>query len=367
MASCPSWLHDEPVPTIPGRRTCAAHVDEEPHIIRIEGELERVAEQVRGYEHAAAKHPDEAKAFLESAIRWFFDQELEPAGYHAIQGFRRDTELDIIATVDAGEREDWNIHFEVQRRVERAHVVLHLEVAYRSSRHYRKVRDSIVKLNESIDQNIAQGRGLPWTGLVLLGPGWLDSDAAVMQVVHTAYHARSTERIDHAGAGWLPFVDAVVMPGVLYKKHDAFEDLSMVGRRRPIMMPAPCAPDPFRPLALARGFVMHRLRVLAGGVTPESEAWPDHLTAAISGCVSRIAAGRALDSLRAVLMDCHHDAAPALYHMASAYPRAMCYPMPLEFEDKTCVSNGRYSMRIRPLIWSAGRPTSEVRPSRDRS
>lgn len=197
---------------------------------------------------------------------------------------------------------------------------------------------------------------------MLLGPGWLDGDAAVMQVVHTAYHQRSIQRIDHAGAAWWPFVDAVVMPGVLYKKHDAFEELAMVGPRRPIMMPALCAPDPLRPLALARGFVMHQLRVLAGSATPESEAWPDHLTAAISGCVSRIAPSRTLDSLRAVLMDCHHGDAVVLYHIASAYPRAMCYPMPLEFEDKTCTRDGRYSMQIRPPIWSAGRPTSEVGP-----
>jgi hypothetical protein len=360
MTSCPSWHHDTAVPTLAGRRTCGEHLDEEPHILRIEGELENVAAQVRAYEAAPSKHPDEAKGFLESAVRWFFDRELEPAGYRAIQGFRRDTELDIIATVDVGKREDWNIHFEVRRNVEHAHVAVHLEVAYRASRDYRKVRESIAKLNESIDQNIAQGRGLPWTGLVLLGPGWLGSDAAVMQVVHTAYHERSTQRIERAGASWWPFVDAVVMPGVLYKKHDAFEDLTMVGRRRPIMMPAPCAPDPLRPLALARGFVMHRLRVLAGTATPEGEAWPDHLTAAISGCASRIAASHSLDSLRAVLMDCDHGDAPEIYHIASAYPRAVCYPMPLEFETKTCVRDGRYSMRIRPPIWTAGRPTSEV-------
>jgi hypothetical protein len=48
--------------------------------------------------------------------------------------------------------------------------------------------------------------------------------------------------------------------------------------------------------------------------------------------------------------------------MASAYPRAMCHPMRLDLEAKTCVRDGRYSMRIRPPIWSAGRPTSEVGP-----
>lgn len=72
--TCPSWLHDEPVPTLTARRTCAAHLDEEPHILRIEGEFERVAAQVRAYEHVQAK------------------RDLEPAGSRAIHGFRHTSE-----------------------------------------------------------------------------------------------------------------------------------------------------------------------------------------------------------------------------------------------------------------------------------
>lgn len=44
-----------------------------------------------------------------------------------------------------------------------------------------------------------------------------------MQLVHSAHHDRSLQRFDAEGSAWWPFLDAVVMPGVLYKKHDLFE------------------------------------------------------------------------------------------------------------------------------------------------
>ena len=343
---CPSWLHDGPVSAAPGRLTCAEHFDDEPHIIRITGELAQVARQIDDFEADADKHPDKAKHFLETALQWFFDQDLVPAGYRAAQGYRGSEQLDIITTMEVASPGDWSLDLKVRRRVEDAPLALHMEVAYRStgSDMYAKVKRDLQKLNDSIDQGCAQGRGLPWTALVLLGPAWQDRHLQVMQVVHSQYHSRDLTRVHLSGSDWWPFIDAVVMPTVLYKKHDIFETRALTGAKWPTMIPIPSTADRCRPLAIARGFLMHRLRVLEGRDRPEGETWPDCQTAAISGSYEEAAKSLRPTDLRAILMRCYDGDQGLLWHMGSAYPRPQIIPLPFAIFPDKCVNGGRFLM-----------------------
>lgn len=347
---CPSWLHDGPVPAAPGHLTCEQHFEDEPHIIRINAELARVAEQIDEYEADVDRHPDKAKDFLESAIQWFLDQDLVPAGYRAGQGYRGSRQLDIITTMEVASPGDWSLDLKVRRRVENAPLAIHIEVAYRStgSDVYSKVKRDLQKLNESIDQCRRQGRGLPWTALILLGPAWQNRVVQVMQVVHSHYHGRNLDRIPLAGSEWWPFIDAVVMPTVLYKKHDIFETRELTGAKWPTMIPIPAAGDRLRPLAIARGFLMHRLRVLEGRDRPEGEAWPDCQTAAISGSYEEAVKRIRPTELRAILMRCYDGDHGLFWHLGSAYPRPQIIPLPFALFPNRCDRDGRFLMMPLP-------------------
>ena len=173
-----------------------------------------------------------------------------------------------------------------------------------------------------------------------------------MQLVHAAYHERHMERVHMAGSEWWPFVDAIVMPGVIYKKHDVFETEELEGNKWPVMMPLLYKSDLLRPLAIARGLLVHRLHVLEGHGRPDGEAWPDCQTASLLGpCQSLPGYERehpGFDHIRGILMRCR-DRRTLLWNMGSEYPRAYVIPMPFELEGTRCDRGGRYVMKPIPL------------------
>jgi hypothetical protein len=345
---CPSWLHDHPMLAMPGRITCPEHVTDEPCILRVRDHLQRVAEQVAAYENDSVKHPDQAKDFLESAIRWFMDQDLVDLGYGTATGYRGGEQLDAVATLDKGHPSDWSIDYKVRRRIENSRLALHLEISYRASGSdlYQKVKSDLAKLNSSIEQCVAKGEGLPWTALVLLGPAWLGRERAVMNIVHAAYHGMRMQRLQLGDQHWWPFLDAVVMPGVLFKKHDVFATSALHGEKWPVMLPIPNSPHELRPLAIARGFLAHRVRVLTEGAEPEGESWPDCQQAAILGPCPTLPDLDPVppDRLRGVIMRCSPAVPRTLWNRGSGYPRPYVVPMPFDVEPGVCTSDNRFRL-----------------------
>lgn len=197
-------------------------------------------------------------------------------------------QLDIILTLDVGSRSDWNATLTAHRRIERARLGVHIEIAFRSKGSgglAAKVRDDMASLGRSVAQGLNGGRGLPWTGLILLGSGWGDGKVA-MREVHRAYHDVAPSRVRLGDGEWWPYLDALAVPKALFKKHDLFEDPSLTGTRWPCYAEIPAlGRNPLQPLAVARAFLIHRVRQLLSesDSVAEEAAWPSEASSAILG------------------------------------------------------------------------------------
>lgn len=291
---CESWLHrpNDPARPAPGARFCAVHERERALAERVEGELAMLAATLDAYAAEPERHPDEAKDFIEPAIRGFFNEELRSLGlacgpgYRSLVGRTTPEQMDI-ALVLSGALGGWNAHVSARRHVEHEWLGAHMEIAYRadgSGGLYDKVREDLDHLHRSVDQGVASGKGLPWTASVLLGSAWPSRAATIMGVVHHRYHDTPPKRVPINGKLWWPYVDAFVMPTVMYEKHDVFLTEQISDERLPAYFEVPTdRTSPLRPLAIARAFLMHRVRILMELEEEDTQAWPTSQSSALFG------------------------------------------------------------------------------------
>lgn len=300
---CPAWEHDGEVAAAPGHVTCAAHHHLELRVLKIRDDLARFGAEIRAFEAEPNLHPDEAKEFLETAVRWFFDQELEQLGLRTAPAFRsfgsERQQLDVVVALHVDGPNAWSVDMRVLRHAEHAQLAMHSEIAYRSSPSdaYEKVKKDGSRLIETIQAARDADRELPWTSLVLLGDVWPSRTAKVMRRIHDmTAHRGDVVRVAAGTRPWWPFIDAIVMPGVVYKKHDLFGTEQSAARRAdedrfPCWMSLATDPsDPFRSLAIARAYLVHRIRLLQDPAMPnEGEVFPLDQSAAILGSVRALA------------------------------------------------------------------------------
>ena len=327
LSKCQSWLHphDDQTPVVEGRRFCRAHLAEEKSALRIEAELAEVQRTLTEFQAEANRHPDEAKDFIEPAIRGFLDAELKSlglrcgSGYRSVVGRSKPEQLDVTLALDVTSSQRWSAHVRAMRHLERQPLAVHMEIAFRgkgSGGLKQKIGKDLATLRRSVQQGIDSGRGLPWTSSVLLGPAWNGRATMVMSVVHQAYHDTPAHRVTLSGSKWWPYIDAFVMPGVLYKKNDLFRSSDLTGPTVPCHSAMPSGDDsPLRPLAIARGFLMHRVRILMGRQSPTaSSAWPTELSSALLGApttdVERYDAYLPFDLEPSVQTLWHHGSVP---------------------------------------------------------
>jgi hypothetical protein len=339
MSFCPSWNHDPErrVVAEDGHITCAEHRDEEPYLDATLEDTRALAREIQKWEGDPSKRPDKARDIIEPAVRAFFDRALASVGLRCSSGYRqsggRCEQVDVIVTLEDPEPDAWNADFSVCLRVEAVDLAVHMEVAYRADAGglEKKVREDLDKLQRSIDQHGADG--LPWTGLVLLGPAWRGD--AVMAVLHHRFHGGRLEQVSLAGRQWWPFPDAVIAPRTLFKKHDLFETeeqaRTLAGRRWPCYVtlnsldrePPLCANvretplvDTFlRPLVVARAFLLHRIAILRSTASVDSSPWAPQEKAAILGPAYQVPDERPADWKIYTLQDIERER-PQLFHAA---------------------------------------------------
>ncbi|MFO0680525.1 MAG: hypothetical protein U0234_00675 [Sandaracinus sp.] len=267
-------------------------------------ELATIRERMEAY---AALPGDErsgeaAKHLVEDLIRVFLGDGLNvlarPGGRRPRQGARRRAELDVTVCLLEEERPlVGTSHSGAYDESRSGPLRGHIEVAYaasgRGDAHLRKkIRDDLSKLHETIDPAARQRRTKPWTGLVLIGADWDSRQLDVLAWAREFYGDARPELVhpendeDREGAWW-PFVDTIVMPRMLAKKHEVFAGRTATARSFPTWaLWASGAQDPealWRPLSVAKAFLAHHVRMLRTGFARRSEAWSDDETPVISG------------------------------------------------------------------------------------
>lgn len=132
-----------------------------------------------------------------------------------------------------------------------------------------KLTTDLKSIFEVIDEGLRHRRKL-FTGIALVGAGWQGHERAIAKLLHDAHHGRRLERVTTATGPWWPLIDVVILPGLLFKKHDFFEQRTLESRRWPVLYQWPTVTsDPsktFRPLSIARGYLrhfLHRARLMA--------------------------------------------------------------------------------------------------------
>lgn len=147
-------------------------------------------------------------------------------------------------------------------------------------------------------------------------------------------HRGEVVRISSGSRPWWPVIDAVVMPGVVYKKHDLFATEQSATQRStddrfPCWMSSPTdTTDPFRSLAIARAYLVHRIRLLQDPSMPdEAEAFSLDESAAIVGSIRALKTSPEIG--RAFLAS---DAQPGERPWHAGYDRANDRYVPLAFE-----------------------------------
>lgn len=214
-----------------------------------------------------------AKRYVQEPLQEFFGGNLPP-GLRCGPGDRppdlgrkRRDELDI-AIDDAAK--PWR--FRTRYIASDEPVRVHIEVASYASWAEAKVRQDLDALHRSIDEAAACGEKC-WTGIVLAGGEWVRASEKIAPLFHHYYHERQLSRRFGIGApypySW-PYVDAVVLPGMYFKKHDLIEQ-DEHGRLPatdeivhwphvwPVMMPYPLSTQgnraDLRPLAVVRSLL----------------------------------------------------------------------------------------------------------------
>lgn len=344
MIPCRSWEHaGAPVPARDGHSTCALHAHEEDTIARIDRELAELGSHFQDFAAKRDRHPDEAKEFIERPLQAFLNAELNTIGLNCGRGFRGKRDFDIVVDLNKplATANQWNATVTATQLVPTSRLGLHLEVAFRNSGTdlAAKMKSDISRLDDSIRAATALGQGLPWTGLVLVGPAWARNSGKVLEFVHKRYHAQELQRVTLEGQEWWPFPDAAILPGSILKKHDLFSVQDLTGTRLPCFLVEPCAPgDELRSLAIARGFLLHRIQVLRGQVPAEGPAWSLEQSGAICGELPPN-----LDQLKGVLLRHLPADVERLWHQG--FDRDRRCPVPLPYDvlvNPTCNNGSKY-------------------------
>jgi len=358
--SCPSWDHDCAEAVVPGGYTCAAHVAEEPLVRRIQLELDRVDEDIRRWEAIEHRHGDEAKAILEPAICWFLDQELIPLGLECKSAFRdvasNRQQLDVIIALEVKSPAFWNAKATVVHNAEHAQLAVHMEITYRRNPGgdlLREARKNLRKLMDSNAQALGQERGLPFTSLVLLGDGALTQSHNIMTSTHDLAHDLDVKREHLDGRPWWPVIDAVVTGRVMYTKHDLLETESAARsprdrshRRWPVWAALGTAGGhSLQPLAIARAYLVHRVRLLMDpSLADEGEAWDPRHSAAIVGPIF----GAATHEDAGRFYAAGHLSSSRLWHAGHNPTTDEWVPMAVDFgEQPRCGNDKPYLGRVR--------------------
>lgn len=153
----------------------------------------------------------------------------------------------------------------------------------------RSAMEVVRRLQELTDRALAADRKC-WTAAVLLGPGFdvftaegaamrPKAVAALVAELRAFYEPRGLQRRRIPGGvkqTW-PYVDVLVLPGLLLKKHTLFAMPKHVEHPVYAIQPtiAPVALRSLRPLSAAKGYLRHGLRALAEGKGFEEPAWSD--------------------------------------------------------------------------------------------
>jgi hypothetical protein len=150
----------------------------------------------------------------------------------------------------------------------------------------------VERLQEITEKSAKNGRKC-WTAAVLLGPGFdvfsnaphprieRDRIRAVLNVLGDFYRGRdlTPQRLHGVPRSW-PFIDAIVLPSLLLKKHTLFE-LPVLDKNRehPVLITQPSSRHDqerqLRPLAAAKGYLSHVMKCIEGVAALDQAAWPD--------------------------------------------------------------------------------------------
>ncbi len=159
-----------------------------------------------------------ALGLTEGPLREFFSR-VSPDGVKAGSGHRPaldprfSSDLDIVFDRDGS-------HFRL--KVDASPVLAHLDVSSRTRWDPSKLYEDLTRLQRTIDDARALGTKT-WTGLLAVGSGFRGHTAELMQLLHEFCHDRQLESWQWTAGDVWPFVDAVIVPGMLLKKHDLFE------------------------------------------------------------------------------------------------------------------------------------------------
>src|SRR6266567_8672539 len=219
-----------------------------------------------------------ALGLTEGPLREFFSR-VSPDGVKAGSGHRPaldprfSSDLDIVFDRDG---DGWFSHFRL--KVDASPVLAHLDVSSRTRWDPSKLYEDLTRLQRTIDDARALGTKT-WTGLLAVGSGFRGHTAELMQLLHEFCHDRQLESWQWTAGDVWPFVDAVIVPGMLLKKHDLFDEPERSSRRWPVLYPFPvgdyCGLGDLWPLVTARAFLASYLRKALGLESWDAPAWED--------------------------------------------------------------------------------------------
>lgn len=270
-----------------GCRTCATHAAEEDSISSIIEELQTIAAVVKAWETRSHKHPDESKAFVESAIRSFFASAF--TSYATTSGFRGHNDivqqLDVVVVEKTSRSTSDTI--DATFIISESQILSHIEVSYAGKgRHWSDLRRKLTTDLDKLEASIAAD-WKPWIGLALIGPGWGAVAAEIPAYLHSRYHGGVRQIGTGDERSWA-LLDALILPRLLLKKHVLYSGDNEEEPAFPVWAAHPFAEDDpvaeWRGLAIARSFALYYLqRFIERSIPHRSPAMAPDRVAANSG------------------------------------------------------------------------------------
>ena len=253
----------------------------------------RILQQLAG----AQRRGDITKDILEGPLRNFLSIGAPPGlmsgrGYRALSPDEPLQDLDILFD---GETADW--HSGVRLGVEATDVLVHVELAFRSTWNSTKFREDLCRVQATIDAARTRSRKT-WGALVFLG----DASVSVEKIgaeLHRWYHQTPLAQWSCPPLGMVwPFVDVVAAPTFLCKKYHLFVDQTDEARTVPGVMHVPtfdAASDSLHALVPLRRALHRFLAKLNGHVDVSSPLWSaGEQSELLGGTISADAADRVL-------------------------------------------------------------------------
>ena len=299
---CWSWRHREIAPLVEqGRLTCAEHRDEEAGIRVVLKQLSYFARQVaHGLAGPPRLHLSRYEDVVEENLKGFFqkgldDYEVRRGNYQSVENEDRQRDVVVVERI-AVDPDLWSAELTLPDEFSKSALAV-FEVAHAAATRTwdgmkglaAKLRTDLDRIATVIDEGVRQRRKI-YTGLALIGAGWAQHIDAIAALLHDHHHARDVSRVqvgdDDQRRFWWPFVDVVIAPGCLFKKHDFFERKTVSSCRWPVLYQwwTGLADDQalLRPLSIARGYVHHFL-TRARYTLDEEPAFDHDAVAAICG------------------------------------------------------------------------------------